>query len=113
MNLLLNIEVNTNTGVSATEIAGTVFVKSAIVGINVAKIYFHKLNDVENILPENVGKSIYPVVLNVNNSIDFLVTSCEISLTQQDLDSNTLEQIIYQKTSTSLNQEYGWTTSVI
>jgi hypothetical protein len=112
MNLLLNIEVDTNTGVSATEIAGTVFIKSRIVGNNIAKIYFHKLNDVENINVENIGKSIYPVILNTDNTIDSLVTNCLINLTQQDLDSVNLESIIYNKVADKLNQEYGWSVVV-
>ena len=113
MKLLLNIEIDINTGVLATSVGGTIIVKVPTLGTNICRLYFYKLDDIENLEPENALNAIYPIFFNNNNSFDRLITSCIISLSQQDLDSNTLEQIIYQKTSTSLNQEYGWTTSVI
>jgi len=115
MTIAFTSEVDINIGIPSSSIAGNIVAdinNISIDGTCKCKFYFHKLNDPQCLNPDNVFNTIYPVILNTDNSIDIVVHFCLINLTQQDLDSVNLESIIYNKVADKLNQEYGWSVVV-
>lgn len=112
MKLTITSEVNTNVGVQATDMIGNIKTNTDTL-LATGKV-FCNIDFYVNDNAETKGMNkLFPVVLKENGTIDKIVTSCTIILTQEEAEAANLLATIYNKVAAKLSADYGWKVTVL
>jgi hypothetical protein len=111
MKLVITSQVDTNVGLAVTGIIGNINANTDRLltsGTSYCTLDFY-VDDAAKISKKN---KIFPVVLNSDDTIAAIVTSCTIQLTGPEIIGANLPTAIYNKVAAKLSADYGWTVVV-
>lgn len=111
MKLSITSTVDTNVGLQVTGMVGTLSANTVSLLTN--GTVFCALQFYANDSASNLNKNtLYPVVLNSDDTIEKIVTTCTITLTGPEVEGANLPATIYAKVAAKLSADYGWTVVV-
>jgi len=111
MHLSITSQIDTNVGIPASGVIGNINAHTNSImatGQVPCDIEFYISIEAK----DNGMSRIFPVILNTDGTIEELISSCTINLTEGEITGANLPNTIYTKVAAKLSADYGWTVAV-